>query len=64
MCNLLMVILFEITIYLPVSQDFQLQGEMEAVLGSSARLLIASFMAFLVGSFSNALVISKLKVKT
>lgn len=64
LANLLMVILFEIVIYLPSSYEFQFQDEVEIVLGSSAKLLIASFLAFIVGNISNAIVLSKLKVKT
>lgn len=63
-CNLIMVIMFYVAIKIPGSSDFTIQNEFESILGSTPRILFASFVAFLVGSLSNAIILSKLKVKT
>ena len=63
-CNLFMIIIFKITILLPSSDSFEMQEELENILGSTPRILIASFIAFLVGNFANSIVMSKMKVKT
>lgn len=63
-CNLLMIIIFKITILLPSSDSFEMQEELVNILGSTPRILIASFIAFLVGNFANSIVMSKMKVKT
>ena len=63
-CNLLMVTVFEIGIYLPADESFKIQNELVDILGSTPRVLFASFMAFLVGNFANAISLSKIKVKT
>ena len=41
-----------------------MQEELANILGSTPRILIASFIAFLVGNFTNSIVLSKMKVKT
>lgn len=63
-CNLLMVIIFRIVISLPADETFTMQNELVNVLGSTPRILFASFISFLVGNFANSIVLSKLKVKT
>lgn len=63
-CNLLMVIIFQITILLPASGTFETQVELANVFGSTPRILVASFISFLVGNFANSIVMSKMKVKT
>lgn len=63
-CNLLMVIIFRITIILPVNETFDMQNDLVNILGSTPRILIASFISFLVGNFANSIVMSKMKVKT
>ncbi len=63
-CNLLMVIIFRITILLPVNETFDMQNDLVNILGSTPRILIASFISFLVGNFANSIVMSKMKVKT
>ena len=63
-CNLLMIIIFKITILLPSSDSFVMQEELANILGTTPRILIASFIAFLVGNFANSIIMSKLKVKT
>ena len=63
-CNILMIIIFRITILLPASEKFEIQDELVNVLGSTPRILVASFISFLVGNFANSIVMSKMKVKT
>ncbi len=61
--NLLMVLYYQLAILLPSPEYFNGQAEFKMVLGNSWRILIASVSAYLVGSFANAGVMSKLKVK-
>lgn len=64
LCNFIMVITFEITIALPADETFKFQNELINVLGSTPRILFASFISFLVGNLANSIVLSKIKVKT
>lgn len=63
-CNLLAVAAFTVGKMIPSAPFFQGQDAYVAILGSTPRLLGASFVAYLCGSFSNAAILSKLKVKT
>lgn len=63
-CNLLMVIIFGITIALPVDETFEMQSALVNILGSTPRIFFASFISFLIGNFANSIVLSKMKVKT
>ncbi len=63
-CNLIMVTIFNITIVLPVDETFELQNALVNILGSTPRILFASFISFLIGNFANSIVLSKMKVKT
>ncbi len=63
-CNLLMVIIFGITIALPVDETFEMQSALVNILGSTPQILFASFISFLIGNFANSIVLSKMKVKT
>lgn len=58
MLNLLAVIFFNIAIHLPTTQDFT---NYNIVLGNTLKALVASFIAYLVGSFINAVVMDKMK---
>ncbi len=64
LCNLIMVTVFGIAIWLPADESFTLQNDLVNILGSTPRILIASFVSFLVGNFTNAIVLSKIKIKT
>lgn len=64
LCNLIMVTVFGIAIWLPADESFTLQNDFVNILGSTPRILIASFISFLVGNFTNAMVLSKIKIKT
>ena len=52
--NLIAVICYNITIWLPAPVFFEGSEAFNVVLGSTFRLLIASFVAYLVGSIVNA----------
>lgn len=54
LCDLLCVILFQLTLASPSFSTFTAQSALEAVLGSTPCILAASFTAYVVGSHSNA----------
>jgi len=60
--NFLAVAIFQLSILVPGSANFTHQAEFQLVLGNTLRLVLASFVAFLCGSFLNAIVMSKMKV--
>lgn len=60
--NFFVVVIFQLSIHLPGNAYFQHQEAFALVLGASARITVASFIAFLVGSFVNAWVMSRMKV--
>ncbi len=64
LCNLLAVLILWVARVLPPAPFYADQAAFDAVLGSTPRILAASFVAYLIGSFSNALIMAKLKVKT
>ena len=59
--NLVAVICYNITIWLPAPVFFENSEAFSIVLGSTARLLLASFVAYLVGSLVNAKLMTYLK---
>lgn len=61
--NLVAVICYNITIFLPAPAFFENSEAFSIVLGSTFRLLIASFAAYLVGSIVNAKLMVFLKKK-
>lgn len=62
-CNLLAVIAIYISIKIPAAPFFANQAAFESILGFAPRLLVASFVAYLVGQLANSMVLSKMKVK-
>jgi uncharacterized integral membrane protein (TIGR00697 family) len=62
--NLLLVGYFQLAIHLPYPAFFDGQAAFASVLGNTWRALLASFTAYLTGSFLNATVMSKMKKKT
>lgn len=62
--NLLLVAYSQLAIILPYPQFFEGQEAFATVLGNTARVLLGSLSAYLVGSFVNSYIMSKLKVKT
>jgi uncharacterized integral membrane protein (TIGR00697 family) len=63
-CNLLAVIAIQIGAWLPAAPFWEYQTAYEQILGYAPRLLLASFIAYLVGEFSNSFVLAKLKIIT
>lgn len=61
---LLAVAAFTIVRFLPPAAEYLHQDAYEAVLGFFPRIVLASLLAYLVGSFLNAYVLAKLKTKT
>ncbi|WP_337493991.1 queuosine precursor transporter, partial [Barnesiella intestinihominis] len=62
--NLMAVIFIQIAIILPSAPFWDGQKSFETVFSSTPRILLASFIAFLVGSFLNAYVMSKMKISS
>jgi len=60
--NFLAVVIFRLSIWAPGSLNFHHQAAFELVLGNTERITAASFVAFLLGSFLNAYVMSKMKI--
>lgn len=62
--NFLAVAIFRLSIVVPGSENFAAdhQDAFQMILGNTTRITIASFIAFLFGSFLNALVMSKMKI--
>ena len=63
-CNILAVGAFWVGGLLPAAPFWEGQEAYETILGSTPRLLLASFMAYLIGELSNAAVLSKVKIWT
>lgn len=60
--NFLAVVIFRLSIVVPGSENFSHQEAFQLVLGNTERISLASFIAFLIGSFLNAMVMSKMKL--
>jgi uncharacterized integral membrane protein (TIGR00697 family) len=63
-CNLLAVVAIYLGQILPAAPFWEAQEAYERILGYAPRLLAASFIAYLVGEFANAIVLAKMKVAT
>ncbi|MDD4971467.1 MAG: queuosine precursor transporter [Paludibacter sp.] len=62
MMNFMVVLIFRISIWAPASKFFHNQQAFELILHNTERITVASFIAFLFGSFLNAYVMSKMKI--
>ena len=60
--NFLAVVIFRLSIWVLGSENFTHGDAFDLVLGNTLRITLASFAAFLVGSFLNAYVMSKMKI--
>ncbi len=60
--NLLAVLFFSLAIVVPAAPFWTNQDAFATILGSTPRIILASLMAYLIGSFLNAYVMSKMKV--
>jgi len=63
-CNLIAVIAIWIGQILPPAPVWGGQGAYESILGYTPRILVASFLAYVVGEFSNSFILAKMKIKT
>jgi hypothetical protein len=63
-CNLLTVIAIGIAQALPSAAFWDGQAAYEAILGYTPRLLLASFIAYLIGEFANSFVLARMKIRT
>jgi len=64
LCNLVAVVAIWIAKILPPAPVFEAQNDYERILGSTPRFLLASFVAYLAGEFTNSVVLSKMKLMT
>ncbi|MCJ7514909.1 MAG: queuosine precursor transporter [Dehalococcoidia bacterium] len=64
LCNLITVLAIWIAKILPPAPVFEAQNDYERILGSTPRFLLASFVAYLAGEFTNSVVLSKMKIMT
>jgi queuosine precursor transporter len=63
-CNVIMVAAIWIAGLLPAANTFTAQSAYNQILGNTPRFLLASFLAYLAGEFSNSFVLSKMKIAT
>lgn len=64
LCNLLAVAAISAANFLPPAPFFDAEGSFERILGYAPRILLASFLAYLVGELVNSFVLAKMKVAT
>ena len=62
--NILAVLFFTMGIVIPGAPFWQNQEAFSTVLGNTPRIVVASLSAYLIGSFLNAFVMSRMKVAT
>jgi uncharacterized integral membrane protein (TIGR00697 family) len=63
-CNFIVVVTIWIGQVLPPAPFWDGQKAYERILGYTPRLLVASFLAYLVGEFANSFVLAKMKIAT
>lgn len=64
LCNLMAVAAIWVGGLLPAASFWDGQAAYDRILGYAPRILLASFLAYLVGEFSNSYVLAKLKIAT
>lgn len=64
LCNLIVVLGISLGQILPAASFWNGQDAYERILGYTPRILAASFLAYLVGEFSNSFVLAKMKIAT
>jgi len=64
LCNFIVVVALWIGQVLPPASFWDGQKAYERILGYTPRLLVASFLAYLVGEFANSFVLAKMKIAT
>jgi len=63
-CNLIAVVAIWLGQVLPAASFWDGQAAYERILGYTPRLLVASFLAYLMGEFANSFVLAKMKIAT
>jgi len=63
-CNLFAAIAILVGQYLPAVDGWPGQAAYESILGAQPRILLASFLAFLVGEFVNSYILARMKIWT
>lgn len=63
-CNILMVGIFLLVMAIPSPGFFEAEGAFATVLGMTPRIVLASLLAYLIGEFSNATIMSRMKILT
>jgi uncharacterized integral membrane protein (TIGR00697 family) len=63
-CNLVAVAAIWLGQVLPAASFWDGQAAYERILGYTPRLLVASFLAYLVGEFANSFILAKMKIAT
>jgi uncharacterized integral membrane protein (TIGR00697 family) len=63
-CNLIAVVAIWVGQVLPPASFWEGQAAYERILGYTPRILIASFLAYLIGEFANSFVLAKMKIVT
>jgi uncharacterized integral membrane protein (TIGR00697 family) len=63
-CNLILVIGIWLGGLLPAATFWDGQSAYERILGYTPRILVASYLAYLAGEFSNSFVLAKMKIAT
>ena len=64
LANLIVVLAIWIAGLLPAASFWHGEEAYEQILGATPRILLASFLAYLVGEFANAYVLAKMKIAT
>ncbi len=64
LCNLVAVVAIWVAKILPAAPVFEAQQAYERILGGTPRFLVASFLAYLAGEFTNSIVLSRMKIWT
>lgn len=64
LCNLLLVGIIQLSIWLPPAPGWPLQEQFSAVLGMVPRVVLASIIGYWAGEFSNSYVLAKMKILT
>ncbi|MCJ7828698.1 MAG: queuosine precursor transporter [Dehalococcoidia bacterium] len=64
LCNAVAVLAIWIGKVLPPAPVFEAQSAYDRILGSTPRFLLASFVAYLAGEFTNSVVLAKMKIMT
>ena len=63
-CAALMTLIFAIVQFLPAANGWNNQASFELILGMTPRIVLASLVAYLAGSFTNSIVLAKMKLIT